>query len=94
MSDTEIGDVFSALRAESRAKRARNRDSSRRLLDERDIPYTAHNEGLHLVVGGSVDFWPGTGLWKVRHSNQQGRGVRHLINYWESTQPRDEKSLG
>lgn len=46
------------------------------------IPFVAKNGGAHLIVSAAglvVDFWPETGLWAVRGTNERRRGVRHLI---------------
>jgi hypothetical protein len=63
-------------------KRAKNRDDSARLLREAGIPFTPMNDGAHLIVtlnGHFYDFWPGTGLWKMRGSTQKHRGVWKLL---------------
>lgn len=87
-------DIWKAHNAASKERRARNREQSPKILQNRRIPFTVHNNGWHLVVMGSVDFWPGTGLWRVRNTKQQGRGVMNLIRMIRNTQPDDQESLG
>lgn len=79
--DTE-GDFWRDVRAAGQAKRASNREDSAALLTQAGIRFDKHNAGAHLIVthnGATVDFWPGTGLWKKRDSRLKGRGVRRLL---------------
>ena len=79
---SEMGDDFAALRKISQEKRANNRESSPKILDQAGLLYMTHNKGAHLVVEGEceiADFWPGTGKWIVRVTQQKGRGVRNLV---------------
>lgn len=76
-------DVKPALKELSRRKRAGNREASAKNLTEAGIAFEAKNDNAHLIVtaaGMVVDFWPGTGLWVVRGTNERRRGVHHLIN--------------
>ena len=75
-------DVKTALKEDSQRKRANNRDASAWNLTAAGIPFESKNGGAHLVVSAAglvVDFWPGTGLWVVRNTNERRRGVRSLI---------------
>ena len=56
-------------------KRTSNRESSAEILKENGIDFVSHNGGAHLVVNGSIDFWPGTGKFMVRTNGGKGRGV-------------------
>ena len=79
---SEMGDDFRELAKRSREKRAANRQSSTQILEDAGIPFESKNMGAHLIVlsgDGYVDFWPGTGLWKVRNSGQKGRGIKALL---------------
>lgn len=78
---SDIGEVYEALREESAAKRASNRQSSTALLRARGIPHTVKNGGAHVIVGepAFADFWPGTGLWIERSTGRKGRGVFRLL---------------
>lgn len=63
-------------------KTAKNRESSADILKRNGISFTSHNDGAHLIVKGPpgiVDFWPGTGKWKVRKSGNVSRGVFPLM---------------
>lgn len=76
------GDFWKDVREARKDKRAANRDDSAALLNAAGIEYTSKNGGAHLIVrghAGTADFWPGTGLWRLRGSTQQHRGVRKLI---------------
>jgi len=79
---------YDEIHQTSKAKRALYRKSSPPLLRAAGLVFTSHNEGAHLVVqatqleGVRVDFWPGTGLWKVRGRLHQGRGVKPLIEWF------------
>lgn len=70
------------VKAAVQAKRSRNRDDSAELLRASGIEFSDLNGGAHLFVrgyAGDADFWPGTGLWRMRGSTQRHRGVRQLI---------------
>lgn len=67
---------------ESQQRRANNRDSSAKLLEERGISFVSRNSGAHLIVehgGVTVDFWPGTGKFTQRGVTKSGRGVFNLL---------------
>lgn len=63
-------------------KRAKNREDSAQMLRDAGVVFLDKNNGAHLIVtakAGTFDFWPGTGLWKMRGSTQTHRGVRKLL---------------
>ena len=79
---SEMGETFNALKKMSQEKRASNREESARILAESGVSFMTRNDGAHLIVvgnGHTFDFWPGTGLWKMRGSTKQHRGVRKLV---------------
>ena len=76
---SDIGEIFAGQREASQAKRASNREASRRLLDDADVAFTVHNDGAHLVVEQRWDFWPGTGKWIDRQGGKYRRGVFTLL---------------
>ena len=83
-NDDEAGstEYWRDVKAAGQAKRARNRDDSAELLRASGIEFSALNGGAHLFVrghAGEADFWPGTGLWRLRGSTQRHRGVWQLI---------------
>jgi hypothetical protein len=55
------------------------------MLSKKNVDYTSHNEGRHLVVKGDideVDFWPGTGKWVGRDKKKtSGYGVDTLLKF-------------
>ncbi|WP_415903199.1 hypothetical protein ACMXYR_05440 [Neptuniibacter sp. QD29_5] len=70
-------------------KRAMNRQSSRKMLESRNIEYFTNNDGIHLVVtgySGLIDFWPGKGKWQARDGSMRGFGVANLIDLIECGQ--------
>lgn len=82
---TELGDSFRDDRAARQNRRAKNRQASAIILRDKGVPFTAHNNGAHLVVEGAncyIDFWPGTGKWAEREGpKRKGFGVRGLLDY-------------
>lgn len=81
--DYTMGDVFRDHRAVQQKKRADNREFSTAELTRQGVPFTAHNDGAHLIVAGKWNFWPGTGKWDERKGRagfpkRQGRGVFRL----------------
>lgn len=78
----DMGDYWRGMAEASKHKRAANRANSADLLRQAGVEFESKNGGAHLVVYGvdrTFDFWPGTGLWVVRHSSDKRRGVRGLI---------------
>jgi hypothetical protein len=70
--------------ARLRKMRRENMARSTAELQARGIPFTSHNNGVHLVVAGAWDFWPSTGPWISRQvgpsgKKREGRGVLKLI---------------
>lgn len=75
-------DVTPGMKERSQQRRADNRESSAKMLAAAGLAFEVKNDGAHLIVkanGRTVDFWPGTGLWVVRGTNERRRGVRRLI---------------
>lgn len=81
---SDIGDSFREMRKEGQQRRAGNRASGRAALDAAGIAYESKNNGAHLILAGIVDYWPGTGLWRVRNMNKSGRGIKALLNFMQS----------
>ena len=80
-----LGDMFSANRSESQARRAANRSSSLEIIRRNNIKHSVHNGGAHIVVEAEAcvaDLWPGTGKWITRSSpSVSGRGVFDLLRH-------------
>jgi len=73
---------WEAQRQAHRERCAANREAGAKALTDAGITYVTHNAGVHLIVDhGRYDYWPGTGLWKVRGQPQKHRGVKHLIKH-------------
>lgn len=79
----DMGDIFNAMKEESKQRRANNRESSADILTKSGIEFESKNLGAHLIVG-QFDFWPGTGLFINRKTGKRGRGVRNLIKLLRS----------
>jgi hypothetical protein len=87
---SEIGEIFKALKPirqeESRKRKEANTCNSTAMLERNGFDFESKNSGLHLVVSGKdggegkiADFWPSTGKFCVRGTNEYRRGVRLLI---------------
>lgn len=77
----DMGDDFRAWKQERVAKRASQRENGAKLLREAGIAFEEKNIGAHLIVshaGKVIDYWPGTGKWKIR-DGKLGRGVFPLL---------------
>lgn len=86
-------DVKPHLKAESQQRRANNRESGADILRRAGASFEVKNDRAHLIVRGGtlvVDFWPGTGLWKVRGITGNGRGVHSLLRALGKAMPPDE----
>ena len=80
-----MGEVFNAMKEESKERRARHREQSPKLLEAANIPFESKNGGAHIIAEGNecyIDFWPGTGKW-ISRNGRKGFGVRNLIKYIE-----------
>lgn len=84
---SDIGESWKVVREESIRKRQANRQLSAAVLEKAGIPFEVKNAGAHLIVEsgqGKIDFWPGTGKWKMR-SGREGRGVKELVKAVKET---------
>jgi len=83
--DDDIGETFKELRQASQGKREHNRRYSTKLLSARRVKFKIANKGYHLIIeeltDSLIDFWPSTGLWKVRGDTKSGRGIKSLLEY-------------
>lgn len=91
MIDEDDSTMWRARYEASKEKRELNRLGSTNMLESHKVPFVALNNGAHLVIQFTepkiiVDFWPGTGLWRVRHTRPEykRRGVRKLISYLQN----------
>lgn len=79
----DMADGFKDLAEISRKKKENNRCKSAGLLDKHEVVYASNNGGAHLVIKHTretIDFWPGTGKWKVR-KGISSRGVFKLLRH-------------
>lgn len=82
--EDDMGALWREYAAARQEQRALNRQGSAWLLHEAGIPFETNNDGAHLIVrarGETIDFWPGTGLWIRRGTNQRKRGVGKLLAF-------------
>jgi hypothetical protein len=78
------GEDWAALKKEGKRRRANNRKRCPDRLTQANIRFDTRNEGAHLIVyadSGTIDYWPGTGLWIDRKTHRTGRGVKGLIRF-------------
>jgi hypothetical protein len=83
-------DVKPVMIEASKQKRAQNREMSAKILTHVGISYESKNQGAHLILSAGdkvINFWPGTGLWVIRGSKKQHRGIRHLIAHVKKISP-------
>jgi len=89
----DMGDVFRAMRDDSKERRASNRKNGAQMLLDAGITFLEKSDGEHLIIETEsqvIDLWPGTGKWTVRGSNKYQRGVRSLIkSVWTKQPPSD-----
>ena len=59
-----------------------------KLLAKNGIVYESKNGDTHLIITsakhGTINFWPGTGLWMAVNQTWRRRGVHALIRYLKS----------
>ena len=78
-----MDELWKIMRERSREKRNSNKEQSTNLLVKNEIPFECKNNGNHLIIESNpkIDFYPSTGLWRVRGENKNHRGVRSLLKY-------------
>lgn len=81
----EMGELYRAMKEDSRERKERNRVNALKVLGEENIKYESKNDGVHFVVDGPhglIDYWPTTGKWVERAvAGLAGRGVSSLVNH-------------
>jgi len=75
---------WALYKATRRDKKRHNLEYSTQMLKDAAIPFVSHNHGMHLRVGKTIDFWPGTGLWKDHETGRNHRGVKALIEHMQT----------
>lgn len=83
-----LTELFQENRIRWQEKRRINTEESTRILTERGVFFTSHNNGGHLIVCDRWDFFPATGKFNERrghsgHAKRTGRGVLNLIQLIE-----------
>ena len=90
MTDSDWTVLKEHFKTTSQERRAGNRESSPKLLEQAGVEFQSSNNGAHLIVTGSswelIDFWPGTGKWIARETKHKGRGVFNLLKYVKGEQ--------
>lgn len=76
-------ETFILVRKQRQEKRNHNKEQSTNLLKQAEISFESKNSGNHLIILSTpkIDFYPSTGLWRVRGENKNHRGVRSLLKY-------------
>ena len=75
----DMGELFNELKAASREKRSKNKEWSTNFLREQGIEFKSFNNGVHLRIEPSIDFWPSTGRWIAGQYSR--RGVKELVKF-------------
>ena len=76
-------ETFILVRKQRQEKRNHNKEQSTNLLKQAEISFESKNSGNHLIILSTpkIDFYPSTGLWRVRGENRNRRGVKNLLKY-------------
>nr|DAU57546.1 MAG TPA: hypothetical protein [Caudoviricetes sp.] len=76
-------ETFILVRKQRQEKRNHNKEQSTNLLRQAEISFESKNSGNHLIILSTpkIDFYPSTGLWKVRGENKKRRGVLSLLKF-------------
>lgn len=66
-------ETFILVRKQRQEKRNHNKEQSTNLLRQAEISFESKNSGNHLIILSTpkIDFYPSTGLWKVRGENKK-----------------------
>lgn len=81
---SEMAEIWGSLREMRQEKKRSNLAASTKMLTQNNIPFVAHNGGIHLVLRRGdqmVDYWPSTGLWWIRGTSNKRRGIARLLAY-------------
>ena len=81
---SEMAEIWGDLRQMRQEKKRSNLAASTKMLTQANIPFTAHNGGIHLVLRRGdqfVDYWPSTGLWWIRGTSNKRRGIARLLAF-------------
>lgn len=95
--DGSMVDTFRILKKQNQEKRAHNRIVSQDELRNRGYQFEVKNGDAHLIVqtsAGIVDFWPGTGKFKIRSNGRVGRGLEAFLeNCPASDSGKDDRNI-
>ena len=83
----DMGIMFRIMKDESKDRRTSHRNTSPQCLRDAGISFERINGGVQLIVEsdhGLIDFWPGTGRWRVRAYATTKFGVKNLIKFIRS----------
>lgn len=100
----ELGDYWRDHHAEMRARRLAYQEKELKghlaLLSRLDgvQKVAEHNKGEHFVLSvpsdhgpKEVDYYPSTGLWKLRNGRAAGHGIPKLQRYFKLKEREDEQ---
>lgn len=76
---SEDGEIWAEIKADRQAKKEENRIQSMALLEEKGIEVLVLSENNGHCRIGDYDFWPTTGKFINRKTQQAGRGVFSLL---------------
>ena len=78
----DMGDIYRDMNEHSKLIREKRRVLAPRVLKKEGVLFSIHNNGAHIIIGPrKIDFWPGTGMWKVRGTDHKGFGLGKLIRF-------------
>ncbi len=76
--DGSVGDLFRAHRKRQLEKRRSNAEATMHDLRTSGVPFTVHNDGEHIIVGGNWDLYPKSG--RFGKPKREGRGIFALLD--------------
>jgi len=84
---SELGDLYKQIATRKRDKKARNLAYSTQALKDHGITFTSHNNDNQLIItvkgARKIDFFPSTGLWIIRKTQERDRGLATLLAYYK-----------
>lgn len=87
LSGASMGDMAEAMgarKAVEQHRRSQERESAPKQLALAGISFKSFNDGAHLRIharGVDIDFWPGTGRWKVCGNKKSRHGIESLVAF-------------
>lgn len=80
----DMAEAMGAMKVVQKYRRAQRRDSAQDQLTAANIKFKVFNDGAHIRIdakGVTIDFWPGTGRWKVSDQSKSKHGIESLLAF-------------